>query len=69
MDEHQIELTRAIFATMTASLEDVIEFAVAGQSIDLTDPQRVECARRLEKFAANLGALAQAVMVIAKPNS
>ncbi len=65
MDDDQRELANRLFAVATASLEDVIELAVAGQSPQLTPTQLVDHGRRLQAAARDILVVAEAATIVA----
>lgn len=64
MGDDDRELTRWLFATATAMLEDAIEIAAAGQSPRLTPSRAADAGHRLRATAQNIAILAEAAVIV-----
>ena len=65
MDDDQRELANRLFAVATATLEDAIAVAVAGQSAKLGPRQLADRARQLHAAARDITVIAEAAMIVA----
>ncbi len=65
MDDEYRELSRRLFATATAMLEDAIEIAFAGQSPRPPPSEVVAHARALQASARDIAVIAEAAMIVA----
>ena len=65
MDDDQRELANRLFAVATATLEDAIAVAVAGQSAKLGPRQLADRARQLHAAARDITVISEAAMIVA----
>ncbi len=65
MDDDQRELANRLFAVATATLEDAIAVAVAGQSAKLGPRQLADRARQLHAAARDITVIAETAMIVA----
>ena len=68
MDDNDRELVRRLLTSATELIETAHDAAVAGQSGEIAAGEYAEIARQLQAAARDIVALAEAAMVVAKPD-
>ena len=67
MDDDRKELVRRLSTLATEILEDAHEAAVEGQSAELQALDYATCARRLQRAARELKAVAETMIIVVSP--
>ena len=67
MDDDRRELVRRLSTLATELLEDAHDAAVEGQSSELGTRDYASCARRLQRAARELTAIAETIIIVVTP--